>query len=163
ASWDQGEGGLREVTFLAAPTVFGERLLLPALRRGDFTLECVDRRTGRPLWHTLLHRGGTTFTKPPGCPVAVQGGIALVATNAGGVAAVDAFAGDLRWIRRCERVDPLRKRGSKGRRPVNDMDMFMRGMFTQEELTSFLPNDLHVVRDGVIVGACDSDMLSCLD
>jgi outer membrane protein assembly factor BamB len=158
--WADGDSGLAGVTFLAAPTVFGERLLLPALRRGDFTLECVDRATGRPLWHTMLHRGGTRFSRPPGCPVIVHGGTALVATNAGCVAAVDAFAGDLRWIRRCERVDPLRRR--KGRRPTNDEEMW-RGQFVQEELPTFLPNDLHVVRDGVIVGACDSEMLSCLD
>lgn len=160
--WTDGDGGLREVTFLAAPTVFGERLLLPALRRSDYTLECLDRRTGRPLWHTLLHRGGTNLFKAPGCPVVVHGGTALVATNAGCVAAIDAFAGDLRWIRRYERVDPLRKRG-KTRPPLGNQEMWYGRQFTQDELPVFHPNDLHVVRDGVVVAACDTEMLFCLD
>lgn len=162
AQWPDGDGGLREVTFLAAPTVFGEQLLLPALRRADFTLECLDRRTGRPLWHTPLHRGGTNFFKAPGCPVVVHGGTALVATNAGCLAAVDAFAGDLRWIRRYERVDPLRRR-AKPRRAINQREMQYGNQFTQEELPGFVPNDLHIVRDGVVVAACDSEVLSCLD
>lgn len=160
--WHDGDDGLREVTFLAAPTVFGERLLLPAMRRDVYELRCLDRRTGRPLWHVPLHAGGSAFFKAPGVPVVVQGGIAFVGTNAGCLAAVDAFTGDMRWIRRYERTDPLRsfpriRRGQRGE------EMRFGEQFLQEELTGFVPNDL-VVADGlVIVAACDSNMLLCLD
>ncbi len=160
--WLEGEGGLRDVTFLAAPVVFGEKLLLPALRRGAYTLECLDRRTGQPQWHTLLHAGGTPFFKAPGTPVVVQSGIAFVATNAGCIAAVDAFAGDLRWVRRYERSDPLRRR-VKPRTPRQDDMMGYQMPFQQGELPGFLPNDLLVHNGLVVLAACDSNMLLCLD
>ena len=161
AQWLDGEAGLRDVTFLAAPTLFGERLLLPALRRGEYSLECVDRRTGRPLWHTPIHGGGSPFFKAPGCQVVVSAGIAYVATNAGCLAAIDAFAGDLRWVRRYERIDPVHKtaRAKRARGQSEDYTP----QFAQLELTSFLPNDL-VVRDGlVVVAPCDGDVLLCID
>jgi tetratricopeptide (TPR) repeat protein len=161
-NWLDGDEGLRDVTFLAAPTVFGERLLLPALRRTAYTLECLDRTTGRPLWHTALHAGGSKFWKAPGAPVAVHGGIAFVITNAGCLAAVDAFAGDLRWIRRYEREDPMRPRTRNKGRPQGEGAQY--GVqFLQNDLAGFLPNDL-VVRDGLVVMApCDGSMLLCVD
>lgn len=160
--WLDGDDGLRGTTFLAAPTVFGERLLLPGLRSDVFTLECLDRATGRPLWHTLLHAGGTQFARPPGSPVAVQSGIAYLLTNSGCLAAVDAFAGDLRWIRRYERTDPMRPRSRKVERATADQRFY--GMqFGQAELSTFLANDI-VTADGLLVIApCDSRMLICVD
>jgi len=165
SQWRDGDGGLIDVTFLAAPTVFGERLLLPAMRAGHYSLECLDRRTGRPQWNAMLHAGGSTFFKAPGCPVVVQGGVAFVATNAGCVAAIDAFSGELRWIRRYERQDPLRKPGRAKRPKSNDelMGMGYPGQFLQQELTGFWPNDLLLHRGIVIVAACDTDMLLGLD
>jgi outer membrane protein assembly factor BamB len=162
SAWLEGDSGLRDVTFLAAPTVFGERLMLPALRRGRYSLECLDRATGRPLWHAPLHGGGTPFFKAPGVPVVVQSGVAFVATNAGCIAAVDAFTGDLRWIRRYERVDPRRK-APKAKKAVNNDMGWGRPQFGNDELAGFLPNDLHVVDGLVIVAPIDSDMLLCLD
>lgn len=160
--WLDGDAGLRDVTFLAAPTVFGERLLLPSLRRGAYTLECLDRRSGRPMWNTPLHAGGSGFFKAPGCPVVVQAGVAFVASNAGCVAAVDAFAGDLRWIRRYERRDP--RRPPPKRRAMSQEERFgYVQQFAQGELEGFLPNDL-VLQGGLLVTApIDSDMLLCLD
>lgn len=163
--WFDGDDGLRGVTFLAAPTVFGERLLLPALRNDAFSLECLERTTGRPLWHTPLHAGGSMFFKPPGIPVEVIGGTAYVATNAGCLAAVDAFAGDLRWIRRYERSDTVHK--TKRRRRTNDnrAAMFGRAMnvFTQEAIPGFLPTDL-IVHEGLLVLApCDGEVLLAVD
>jgi outer membrane protein assembly factor BamB/tetratricopeptide (TPR) repeat protein len=162
ADWHDGADGLRDVTFLAAPTVFGERLLLPSIRRDVYELRCLDRATGRPLWHTPIHAGGSPFFKAPGVPVVVRGGIALMATNAGCVAAVDAYTGDLRWIRRYERTDPLRT-FPRGKRAEGEGDMRFGEQFLQADLGGFLPNDL-VVADGlVILAACDSDLLLCLD
>jgi len=165
SQWRDGDGGLIDVTFLAAPTVFGERLLLPALRAGHYSLECLDRRTGRPLWNAMLHAGGSPFFKAPGCPVVVQGGVAFVASNAGCVAAIDAFTGELRWIRRYERQDPLRKPGRVKRPRAQDelMGMGYQGQFLQQELSGFWPNDLALHRGIVIVAACDTDMLLGLD
>lgn len=156
------DDGFRDVTFLAAPTVFGDRLLLPSVRRGSYALECVHRTTGRSLWRTPLHAGGSAFWKAPGVPVVVNGGIAFVATNAGCVAAVDAFSGDLRWIRRYERTDPLRapKRTGSNRTRA---EMQFGAFFQQAELPRFEPNDLLVLNGVVIVAACDSDLLTCLD
>lgn len=163
AQWLDGDAGLREVTFLAAPVVFGERLLLPALRRGAYSLECLDRRDGRPLWNVPVHAGGSPFFKAPGCQVVVQGGIALVATNAGCLAAVDAFAGDLRWVRRYERVDPQRKSARKPKRQNDDAMHFGMPQYPQGELPSFLPNDL-VVHEGIaVVAPCDGDLLVATD
>jgi len=162
--WADGDQGLREVSFLAAPTIFGERLLLPALRRGYYTLQCIDRSTGQPLWHTVLHAGGTPFVKAPGTPVVVAGGIAYVATNAGCVAAVDAFAGELRWIRRYEREDPLRPRPRVKTKGRGDGMGFNRAIsFSHQDLTSFWPSDM-LVQDGqVIIAPCDSTLLLCID
>lgn len=159
--WLDGEGGLRDVTLLAAPTVFGERLLLPSLRRGAYTLECLDRTTGRPLWNTPLHGGGTPFWKAPGCPVVVQGGVAFVATNAGALAAVDAFAGELRWIRRYERADP--RRAMRQRRPGRGEPGWARPQVAEEELAGFHPNDLVVRGDLVVLAPCDSELLLGID
>jgi hypothetical protein len=160
--WLDGEGGMRDVTFLAAPTVFGERLLLPSLRRAGYTLECLDRRTGRPLWNAPLHAGGSAFFKAPGSPVVVQGGIAYVVTNAGCLAAVDAFAGDLRWVRRYERGDPLRK-VSRPKRTTREEMFYQQQVFASTELPGLLPNDV-VAQDGlVVIAPCDSDLVMCLD
>jgi tetratricopeptide (TPR) repeat protein len=166
AQWLDGEDGLREVTFLAAPTVFGERLLLPALRRGAYTLQCLDRQTGRPLWHTLLHMGGSPFFKAPGVPVVVSGGIAFVATNAGCLAAVDAFAGELRWLRRYEREDPARPRPrSRAKGRGDGMVMVSNGgmQFSQAELPGFWPNELSVAEGLVVLAPCDGAALLCFD
>ncbi|MBL9079269.1 MAG: PQQ-binding-like beta-propeller repeat protein [Planctomycetes bacterium] len=162
--WREGENGLEDVTFLAAPTVFGERLLLPSLRRDVYELRCLDRATGRPLWRTPLHGGGSPFFKAPGTPIAVSGGNAYVLTNAGCVAAVDAFTGDLRWIRRYERIDPLRSRPQATRGHDGEQaDFGYTAQFLETDLPGFLPNDL-IAADGLVVlAAVDSDLLLGVD
>ncbi len=163
--WLDGASGLRDVTFLAAPTVFGERLLLPSLRKDAYTLECIDRKTGEPLWHTLLHAGGSPFFKAPGCPVTVQGGIAFVATNAGCLAAVDAFAGDLRWIRRYERHDAAHKL-FKRKKVTNTGRRSFRGYPTQFKpavLDSFMPSDLVIHGGLIILAPCDGEVLLAVE
>jgi outer membrane protein assembly factor BamB len=163
-NWQDGPNGLRQVTFLAAPTVFGERLMLPSIRKSAYTLECLDRRNGEPLWHTPLHAGGSPFFKAPGCPVVVQGGIAFVATNAGCVAAVDAFSGDLRWIRRYERHDSAHKtfRKKKGR-SNNGRFKGYSNQFTQAVLDSFLPSDMIFGNGLLIVAPCDGEALLAIE
>lgn len=161
SQWLDGDAGLREVTFLSSPTVFGERLLLPAKRKDAYSLECLDRKTGRPLWHTMLHAGGTPFFKAPGSPARVVGGTAFVITNAGCLAAVDAFAGDLRWIRRYEREDPLRP---TSRPKGSTQQQRQYGVqFIHEAINGFLPNDLIVANGLVIMAPCDGGMLLAVD
>ncbi len=162
-SFREGANGLADVTFLAAPTVFGERLLLPVLRRGAYELQCLDRNTGTPLWHTRVHSGGSDYFKAPGARVVVGGSLAYVLTNAGAIAAVDAFAGDLRWIRRYERTDPLRQRPVGRRSASQDGMMFNAIAFVERDLPSFLPSEVLALDGTIVFAGCDSDMLLCLD
>ena len=160
--WLDGDEGLREVTFLAAPTLFGERLFLPSLRRDTYALECLDRRTGKPAWATPLHAGGSEFFKAPGARVHVEGGTAYVVTNAGCLAAVDAFTGDLRWVRRYERDDPIRP--SRLKRSKGDQAQQVYGRnFSQVPLTGFYPSDIVVANGLVCIAPVDGDVLLCLD
>jgi outer membrane protein assembly factor BamB/tetratricopeptide (TPR) repeat protein len=110
--WLIGHGGedteFRATTFLAAPTVFHDRLLLPVLARGVYGVQCLDARTGASLFRTSLHSGGTDLVRAPGCPVVVDRDTAFVLTNAGVIAAIDAYSGVVRWLRRYERLDPFR-------------------------------------------------------
>lgn len=161
--WRDGADGFRNVVFLAAPTLFGERLLLPSLRDEAYTLECIDAVSGKPLWHTSLHAGGTPFFKAPGCPVVVQGGIAFVATNAGCLAAVDALVGDLRWIRRYERYDAVHSQLRKKKKPSRQSFMNGRNQFKSAALKDFLPNDLVLHDSLVIVAPCDGKVLLAID
>ncbi|GAB4138430.1 MAG: hypothetical protein Fur0037_04120 [Planctomycetota bacterium] len=162
--WLDGEDGLADATFLAAPTVAGERLLVPVLKSGTYCLQCLRRGTGRPLWRTPLHRGGSPFFRAPGTPVKVAGGIAYCLTNAGTVAAVDAFAGEIRWIRRYERRHPGRavartRRGSGNRTAKGNFG----SSFAEAPLRSFLPSELVCSRGLVIAAPCDGFVLMCLD
>ncbi|MFM1874129.1 MAG: hypothetical protein RL398_3551 [Planctomycetota bacterium] len=162
-NWLDGERGLRDVTFLAAPTPFGDRLLVPTLRKGVYSLDCLAAADGRPMWTTPLHAGGSEFFKAPGVQVVVEGAVAYVATNAGCLAAVDVWSGDLQWIRRYERRDPLRK--SPVQPVVRDRNVRFveQRMFAQVALEGFYPSEL-IARDGLVVLApVDGDMLICLD
>jgi outer membrane protein assembly factor BamB len=161
--WSEGEDGLVQVTALSAPTVFGEQLLLPVLHKGRYALQALDRSTGQPLWRTPIHSGGSIWFKAPGAQVQVLGSVAYVLTNAGAVAAIDAFAGTLRWIRKYERHDPLRVR-PRGRRAKRDgAAMFMVSTFQEQDLPGALPSALFLVDGSVVVAPCDSDLLLCLD
>lgn len=162
--WLDGDSGLRDVTFLAAPTVFGERLFLPSLRRDTYALECLDRQTGKPLWATPLQSGGTPFFKAPGARVHVEGGTAYLVTNSGCLGAIDAFTGDLRWIRRYERSDPLRPTRTKVSAREHDPRMVVYGRnFVQAPLPGFFPSDM-LVRNGLLcIAPVDSDVLLCVD
>lgn len=157
-----GDDGLAEVTFLAAPTVFGERLLAPTLRSGAYELQCLDRNTGKPLWHTRIHGGGTSYFKAPGARVEVIGNLAYMMTNAGAIGAVDAYAGDLRWIRKYERDDPFRSRPTKRKRDV--ASPFGYGSaFNEADLPGSLPSAMFEVGGDVVFTGCDTDMVFCLD
>jgi outer membrane protein assembly factor BamB/tetratricopeptide (TPR) repeat protein len=163
ADFREGDDGFQDVTFLASPVVFGERLLAPVLRRGAYSLQCFDRATGRPLWCTRIHSGGSGFYKAPGSPVLVMGNLAYVVTNAGALAAIDAFAGDLRWIRRYERRDPLRQQALT-RKPTRGQAQFMPGVqYVEQDLPGYLPNELLAVEGLVITAPCDGEMLLAVD
>ncbi len=156
-------GELDEVTFLAAPTRFSEELLVPVLSKGVYALQCLDRRTGKPLWRTQIHSGGSRFYKAPGARAVVVDGMAYVLTNAGSLAAVDAFAGDLRWIRKYERNDPLRHKPAK-RKSEGNANAFWRGnAFSELDLSGALPSDVFAHGGVIAFAACDSDMMMCVD
>src|SRR5690606_35240389 len=158
ALWSTDEDeALADVTFLATPTPFGERLLVPVAVRDTFGLMCVDASSGKLVYQTMLHREGTEFARPPAVPVAVSGGTAYVLTNAGVLGAVDAFSGGLRWLRRYERYQPFRPAPSTQRRTE------VNAYFRELPLYGFAPSDL-VVRDGLVVFApCDGRTMICVD
>ena len=150
------------VTFLAAPTVFGETLLVPVLRNGAYALQAMSAADGRPLWCTPIHGGGSPYTKAPGTPCAVLGSTAYVLTNAGCLAAVDAQTGDVQWVRRYERIDPYRVR-PRTRSSDRPAERGYGQQFVETDLQSHLPSDL-VLADGLLVFApCDGDAVLCLD
>src|SRR5262249_50758603 len=124
---------------------------------------CCDRRTGRPIWRTRVHSGGSPYYKAPGSPVTVVGSTAFVLTNAGALAAIDAFAGDLRWIRRYERRDPLHDRATGSSRPRSREDFQGAMQFVEQEMRTFLPSDLVTVGGLVILAPCDGHVLMALD
>lgn len=165
AEFLEGEDGYREVTFLSAPTLFGERLLAPVLRRGAYALQAIDRHSGRPLWCTRIHAGGSTYFKAPGTPVLVRGSMAYVLTNAGALAAIDAFTGDLRWIRKNERSHPLRDKPVVRRSNARENAFMGRvGMqYVEQDLPSFLPSEIVAAEGTLIVAPCDSEVVLCLD
>lgn len=154
---------LRDACFLATVVIDGDKLFVPAMVSEAFWLVALDARDGSVLFRTPLHREGTELTKPPAAPVVVESGTAYVLTNAGAVAAVDTLTGNLKWIRRYERSDPLRPRARV--RVQNDARQMGFGgqVFHEVALDGFAPSDL-VLRDGLLVLApMDGNMLICLD
>lgn len=154
-------GAYAGVTFLAAPTVFGDSLLVPIQARGAFALQSLDRRTGAPGYRVYLHTGGTRLARAPAVPVVVRGGTAYVLTNAGVVAAVDAHTGSLVWARRYEHLHPYRRHRT---RTVREVSAFGgEQIYREVGLRGFAPSDL-IVRDGrVVVAPADGRVLLCLD
>jgi outer membrane protein assembly factor BamB len=170
--WVPGPGedagpGYRDVTFLATPTVFGNRLLAPVLHLGAYGLQCVDRQTGRPLWRTRVHTAGSVFLRAPGTQVRVQDGNAYFLTNGGALAAIDAYTGDLRWIRKYERLHPLRRRfGAVGRRPTatrNRVALSGRQTLLEHALDGFVTSDMVLVDGLVVIAPSDGRVLLCVD
>lgn len=157
------QAAYRDTTFLAAPTPVGERLLVPVSIRGTHGVACIDGLSGELLWTTPLHRDGTEMSRPPAVPVTVSGGVAFAVTNAGALAALDAYTGALRWVRRYERVDPFRPPVAT-KRPRPRTNVFGGGSFFQElPLEGFAPSDL-VAEDGLVIHApTDGQVLFALD
>ncbi|MEM7199883.1 MAG: PQQ-binding-like beta-propeller repeat protein [Planctomycetota bacterium] len=147
-------------TMLAAPVVAGPRLLVPTLHDGVYALQAVDKTTGEPRFRVPLHTGGTELTRAVTVPVVLQQGTAFVLTNAGVIAAVDSYSGELRWARRYERRHPLhRSKPSLVRKPR----VRSTATFREMTLTGFAPSDLLVVEGRVIAAPADGDALLCLD
>lgn len=161
SQWHDASPSLRDATILAAPTPFGDRLLVPTLRQNVYALDCLDAATGRPLWTAPLHAGGSRFYKAPGVRVALDGSVAFVATNAGCLAAVDAWSGELQWVRRYEREDPMRTPPTQQVGRQGTAGGF--AMFAQLPLDGFFPSEL-IVGEGIVVHApVDGDLVMALD
>lgn len=165
--WSIGHGGdadeFRAVTFLASPTVFHDRLLVPVLTRGVYGLQCLDARTGASLFSTSLHTGGTDLVRAPGCHVVVDRDTAFVLTNAGVVAAIDAYSGVVRWLRRYERLDPYREhrvpRLARGRQP-----RFGVSVSTANSMPGFqYPSEMLLTGGRLIFAPTDGRCLICMD
>lgn len=165
SSEDLAEKGqeLEDVTFLAAPTRFSEQLLVPVLKNGVYALQCLDRKSGKPLWRTQIHSGGSRYYKAPGARALVTDGMAYVLTNAGTLAAIDAYAGDLRWVRKYERTDPLRQKPAKRKSDGNANGFWRGNVFSELDLAGALPSDVFAHGGAIAFAACDSDMLMCVD
>ena len=105
-SREVAEQSVKDLTFLAVPTCFGDRLLAPVLDRGAYALQCLEAATGKPVWRGHVNSGGSEFARGLATPVVVEGGAAFMLCNAGTLAAVDAFTGELRWARKYEVEHP---------------------------------------------------------
>ncbi|MBI5852600.1 MAG: PQQ-binding-like beta-propeller repeat protein [Planctomycetes bacterium] len=154
---------LRDVTFLAAPTVEGSKLFVPAMHAGTYWLLALNANDGSILFRTPLHREGTELAKPPTVPVVVDAGSAYVLTNAGALASVDVLSGSIEWIRRYERSDPIRP---PRRRPVADTQRqvaFGGQYFRELPLDGFAPSDLVVEGGLVVIAPSDGEELICVD
>ncbi|MEZ5966711.1 MAG: PQQ-binding-like beta-propeller repeat protein [Planctomycetota bacterium] len=165
--WTIGHGGdvddFRAVTFLATPTVFRDRLLVPVLVRGVYCLQCVDARTGEALFRTPIHSAGTDLVRAPGCHVVVDRDTAFVMTNAGVLAALDAYSGVVRWLRRYERLDPFREHGTV-RQPRSRQPRFGVTVTTANSLPGFqYPSEILHWRDRLIFAPTDGRCLLCVD
>ena len=164
--FDESSETLNEVTFLASPTARGNRLLVPVLKRGSYGLQCLDIDTGRPLWRTWLHGGGTEFARAPASPVAEVDGLAYVLTNAGVLACVDAFTGDLRWARRYHRRHPERDKPSFGRgRESNQRNVFgnQMSLYQERDIDGWATSDVVLLDGLVIFTPSDGHVMTCLD
>lgn len=144
--------GTSELTWLAAPTRHGTLLLAPVLDQGAYGVQCVEAATGRPVYRTLLHIGGSELVRAPGVRVVVQGGTAFVATNAGALGALDAATGELRWLRRVEREDPFRPPVRRLRSRAEQNVFGMVNYYREHEQGGFAPAEL-LVRDGIVLCA----------
>lgn len=154
---------LRDVTYLAAPVVEGGKLYAPVMHAGTFWLLCQNAQDGAVLFRTPLHREGTEFAKPTAVPVVIDSGAAYVLTNAGVLAAVDVLSGAVKWLRRYERIDPLRPPRKKTNSEQQRQIAFGGQVFRELPLEGFAPSDL-VVKDGLVVLApTDGTQLLCID
>ena len=121
----------------------------------------VDRRTvvpdSPPQWwkraRASARRSGASFTA----------GTAYVLTNAGTLAAVDAFTGELHWVRRYERTHPYRPTRKARKRSRNRSQFGMNQGFRHLSLDGFVPSELIVVDGRILFGPSDGDVLLCLD
>ena len=153
---------LRDCCFLAAPVPDGGKLYIPAMTVGTFWLLALDANDGSIVFRTPLHREGTEFTKPPAVPVVLDAGTAYVLTNAGAVAAVDTLSGAIKWIRRYERVDPLRYKPRAVAREQR-MNAFGGNVFRELSVDGFAPSDLILHEGLVVLAPTDGEQLICLD
>lgn len=161
--WKFKDQSYKDVTFLATPTVFGERLLVPILVRSAYALQGIEASTGEPLFRVHLHSGGSEFARAPSVPVQVAAGTAYILTNAGTVAALDAFTGELHWVRRYERTHPYRPSRSSRKQSRNRGQMAMSHAFRYLPLNGFVPSDLIAIDGRVLFGPSDGDAFLCLN
>jgi len=165
--WEIGHGGdvdeFRAVTFLATPTVFHDRLLVPTLVRGVYCLQCLDARTGAPVFRTPLHSSGTDLVRAPGCHVVVDRDTAFMLTNAGVLAALDAYSGVVRWLRRYERLHPFHETAVP-RQTRSQQPRFGVTVSTANSLPGFqAPSEMLLWRDRLVFAPTDGRCLLCLD
>ena len=161
--WKTKDRNYDDVTFLATPTVFGQRLLVPILVQGAYALQGISSSDGEPLFRVHLHSGGTELARAPAVPAVVSAGTAYVLTNAGTLAAVDAFTGELHWVRRYERTHPYRPTRPSTRRSRSRNQLAMQQQFRSVTLTGFVPSDLVAIEGRVLFAPSDGQVMLCLD
>ena len=162
SEWKRGEKSYDGVTFLSTPTLFGDRLLVPVLLGGGYALQGMSARDGEPLFRVMLHFGGSELARAVSPPVVVRAGTAYVLTNSGTVASVDALTGDLNWIRRYERLHPLRP-GKPRRAPKKSSNQFSRQYFRHVSLNGFVPSDVIAVEGRIVIAPSDGEAMVCVD
>ncbi len=156
------ENRLDQLSFIAAPTVFGQRLIVPILDNGAYGLCCLEAATGRQIWRTHVHGGGTELVRALTVPAVVASGTAYLLTNAGAVAAIDAYTGDLRWARKYETEHRFRPAPARVKARANPQWGAM-GFFREQELSGLGPSAMLVHAGKLIFAPAEANLVLCLD
>lgn len=119
---------LKSVYFVSAPTVDAGVLYVMAVGvhgLHDAFVAAFDADNGRLIWRTQVCSANPFSVGGPvqpdlGLPVAVANGMVYVTTNLGGVAALDATSGTIKWLRVYDRLQTVDRFNNQGRRLSSD-------------------------------------------
>jgi len=156
----QAESLEENATFSCAPTPFGGRLYVGAVKQRLSTdpfqhyVLCIDPATGKILWSTYVASGGTEINlfgnstrESLGSPTAVTEDSVYYCTNHGAIAALDRKTGRIRWTYRYRQLQVM---------PT-------RSVYVQKNRLEWVNSPPAVARGTVAVTPTDSHFLYAFD
>ncbi|HYG76643.1 MAG TPA: PQQ-binding-like beta-propeller repeat protein [Planctomycetota bacterium] len=147
---------LKSIFFVSAPTYDSGVLYCMGVQvhgLHDAWVAAFDAENGRLIWRTQVCSANPYSVGGPvqpdlGLPVAVANGSVFVCTNLGGVAALDAMSGTIKWLRVYDRQQSVDRMNNMGRRIATDF---------------WAPNPPVLTDNLVIVTPQDSEFLYAYD